>query len=113
MSTSRDGESSADELRALRSDVEKLTRDFRDLVGTLKCEGEDRFSEFRNRVRATVHEKAQAVREKAEEVAAAAAERARWMKTSAEEHPFTTAFSALCVGVVLGAVLKGRNGHNS
>ncbi len=87
--------------------MDDLRSDVADLMKVLKSEGGSRLEEIRDRVSSAVHDKAQAVKDKAHHVGESIGDGARDVRRAAEEHPFTTATVALCVGLVTGALLRG------
>jgi ElaB/YqjD/DUF883 family membrane-anchored ribosome-binding protein len=100
--------SSADEMKDIRADLQALRKDVEALTSTLKGEGADKIAELRESVRSTFHDKAESARAGARAMGDHMSDRGHQVKEAAEEHPFTTAVVALCVGLVTGAMISGR-----
>lgn len=88
---------SSEEVQAIREDLKQLRTDVTLLARALKGEGGEKLGELRNRVSTVLHEKAETIRHGTEHV-----------KHAAKEHPFTTALISLCLGMITGAMLRGR-----
>jgi ElaB/YqjD/DUF883 family membrane-anchored ribosome-binding protein len=87
---------SGEDIQALKEDLKQLREDLADLAGAFRSEGGEKIGEIRDRMQERARRAGETVSQGAGEV-----------KHAAEEHPFTTAAIALCVGLLTGALLRG------
>ena len=89
--------SSSEEMQALKDDLKELRNDFGELLGALRGEGGEKLADLRDRMK-----------DRAETAGRRMSDSASDARRTLEEHPFSTAVTALCVGLITGAILGGN-----
>ena len=96
------------ELKSVKSDIRALREDLKELVAAVGHNGHSRWEHFRGRLGGEAAHRAEQIREGIAHLRDAGAHASEQAQETLSEHPLSSVFAALGIGVVLGRFVLGR-----
>jgi ElaB/YqjD/DUF883 family membrane-anchored ribosome-binding protein len=100
--------SPADEMRAIRNDIDSLRSDVGSLLSALGDSGTSRYNAMRDRVGGAVHHGAESVRDAAESAGHAVGDGVRRARECTLDHPYAAVLVTAGAALLAGALLWRR-----